>query len=66
MLNPIPKGKILFETIHIDHLGPINKGNATKKYVFVIIDFTKFVKLFTTKTTSDKEVIDYMINYVKT
>lgn len=30
LLNPISKGNALFETIHVDHLGPIHKNNSVK------------------------------------
>lgn len=64
LLNPIPKGNVPFETIHVDHLGPIHKNNSAKRYVFIIIDaFTMFVKLYATKTTSSREVIDCMLSY---
>lgn len=57
-LNPIPKREIPFETFHIDHFGPINKHVSLKKYIFLVIDaFSKFVRLFTIKSTDSKEAI---------
>lgn len=57
-LNSIPKGKIPFEVIHIDHYGPVDRRVFLKKYIFLIVDaFSKFVRLFATKTTSSKETI---------
>ena len=45
-LHSIPKGNMPFETIHIDHFGPVPIKNMKKRYVFLVIDgFTKFVKL---------------------
>lgn len=63
-LQNCPEDNIPFSTIHIDHYGPVDKQYANKKYVFVIIDaFTKFVKLFATKTTNSKEVINCLTQY---
>lgn len=69
-LRPIPKGHVPLDTLHIDHLGPIDKDCFVKKYVFLIVDaFSKFVKLYATKTTNSKEVMkalrDYFANYSK-
>lgn len=62
LLHPIPKGKRPFDTIHIDHLGPVYKNNSAKKHILVIIDaFTKFVKLYATKTTASSEAIACLI-----
>lgn len=36
LLHSIPKGNIPFETLHIDHFGPVTLKNARKKYVFRI------------------------------
>jgi len=60
-LHPIPKGNLPFETIHIDHFGPVDKRVSFKKYILLVVDaFSKFVKLFATKTTSSKETIYYL------
>lgn len=59
----IPKGNVPFSVIHIDHLGPIDKS-LPKRYVLVVIDaFTKFVKLYGTKTTSSKETVNCLLQY---
>lgn len=67
MLHSFPKGNVPFEIIHIDHYGPVDNGRV-KKHLFVIIDgFTKYVRLYATKTTNTKEVIlalkDYFRSY---
>lgn len=63
-LYPIPKGNLPFNTIHIDHLGPFEKAPRGYKYIFLVTDaFTKFVKLFLTKTTNSNEVIKHLKNY---
>lgn len=56
-LHSIPKEPVPFDTIHIDHFGPLPNILNKNKYILVIIDaFTKFVKLYPTNTTSTKEV----------
>ncbi|GBO35953.1 Retrovirus-related Pol polyprotein from transposon 297 [Araneus ventricosus] len=45
-------------TYHIDHLGPLESTNKNYKYVSAIIDaFTKFVWIYSTKSTTSAEVI---------
>jgi len=52
-LHCISKGQLPFEMFHIDHYGPIDKSKLVKRYLLVVIDsFTKFVKIYSTKTTS--------------
>ena len=63
-LHIVPKGKVPFSTIHIDHLGPIDQKNLIKRHILVVVDaFTKYVKLYATKTTSSKEAIASLIEY---
>ena len=63
-LHPIDKGCAPFNTIHIDHLGPFNKTSRKNQYLFVVIDaFTKFVRLYATKTTKTSEVIKHLESY---
>ncbi|CAI6370521.1 unnamed protein product [Macrosiphum euphorbiae] len=65
-LHPIPKTPIPFDTIHIDHYGPLEKTGKKNKYLFVIIDaFTKFVRLYPCKTTNTVEVIRHMNDYFR-
>ncbi|KAK9728531.1 Integrase zinc binding domain [Popillia japonica] len=60
-LHNIDKGNIPFDTIHIDHLGPLEKSKQYHRHVLVIIDaFTKFVKLFPCKSTTSQETIKYL------
>lgn len=67
-IHNIPKGKVPFAIIHVDHFGPINRTNVIKKYVLLIVDaFTKYVKLYAVKTTTSRETImclkDYFFSY---
>lgn len=64
-LHSIPKGREPFDTIHIDHLGPLSKSSSVRKrYIFLIVDaFTKYVKLYATRTTSTTEVVRCLTQY---
>lgn len=63
-LHNIPKGKVPFHTLHIDHCGPMDKKLLVKQYIFVVIDaFSKYVKLYATKTTASAEAIKCLENY---
>ena len=63
-LHSIPKKPIPFDTIHIDHFGPLPHTLNKNKHVLVVIDaFTKFVKLYPVKTTSTKEVCSALDKY---
>lgn len=58
------KGSVPFDTIHVDHFGPVDKTNAAKKYVFVIVDaFSKYVRFYAVKTTTTRETIRCLKNY---
>ncbi|XP_039490057.1 uncharacterized protein LOC120450884 isoform X1 [Drosophila santomea] len=64
-LHNIPKGNKPFEIIHIDHYGPVDLARP-KKHILVIVDaFTKFVRLYATKTTNTKEVIQSLNDYFR-
>ncbi|KAL4119867.1 hypothetical protein QTP88_012630 [Uroleucon formosanum] len=66
-LFSIPKGDKPFITLHIDHLGPLEKTNYKNKFIFVIIDaFSKFVRLYPCRTTKSDEVIKHLRNYFQT
>ena len=63
-VHGIPKGNVPFELIHIDHLGPIDRTDTVRKYVFVIVDaFTKYVKLYAVKSTKTRETIAHLKDY---
>lgn len=64
-LHSIPKGNKPFKIIHIDHYGPVDNSRL-KKIILVVVDgFTKFLRLYTTKTTNTKEVINALKNYFR-
>jgi len=51
--------------LHLDHYGPVAKGKANK-HIFPIVDgITKFVRLYTTKTTNTKEVLKALSDYFR-
>lgn len=53
------KDTIPFQTIHIDHFGPLEVTSENFKHIFVTIDaFTKFVWLFPTRSTGTDETIE--------
>ena len=63
-LHSIPKIPLPFDTIHIDHLGPLPSLQSKKKYILVVIDaFTKFTKLYPTTNTSSREVCNALNQY---
>lgn len=65
ILHNIPKKDRPFEVIHVDHFGPVDNSRS-KKHIFVVIDAcTKFVRLYATKTTIAKEVINAPRDYFR-
>lgn len=45
-LNPIDKGNLPFETIHVDHLGPFCESKEGNTYILLAVDgFTKYTWL---------------------
>ena len=63
-LHNIPKENVPFNMLHVDHFGPVDRANASKKYVFLIVDaFTKFVKLYAVKTTTSRDTIRCLKEY---
>ena len=63
----IPEDTTPFEVVHIDHHSTGDKSVYIHfKYIFVVIDpCTKFVRLYTIKTTNTKEVINALKNYFR-
>lgn len=54
-LHSIPKGNKPFNTVHIDHYSPLEKTSKQYKYIFLVFHaFTKFVKLYSCKSTESK------------
>ena len=65
-LNSIPKNKIPFDTIHIDHLGRLEKTDHGNKYILSVISaFTKFIKLYACKSTKTEEVMKHLNDYFR-
>lgn len=60
----IPKGNVPFDTIHIDHFGPLSTTRSRDKYVFAIVDaFSKHVKLYPVNTHGTKEACNALGRY---
>lgn len=56
-LQMIPKAPTPFDTLHIDHFGPLPAVTSKRKYILAVINaFTKFVRLYPVNSTSTKEV----------
>ena len=65
-LHSIPKGNLPFRTIHIDHMGPLEKSTQGHRHLFVIIHaFTKFVRLYPCKSTTTAEAIRKLKDYFR-
>lgn len=60
-LHLIDKGECPLETYHLDHLGPMPSTNKKYRHLFVVIDaFSKFVWIYTTKSTGSNEVVSHL------
>lgn len=58
-LNPIPKGDLPLDTLHCDHLGPLDATKKMYNYILTVIDgYTKFVWIYPVKTVTAKETVD--------
>ncbi|GBP03953.1 hypothetical protein EVAR_91088_1 [Eumeta japonica] len=64
-LNPIPKSDWPFDVLHIDHYGPVDNGRSLKHVLVVVDASTKFVRLYPTKTTRTKEVVQHLRDYFR-
>lgn len=63
-LHSIPKKPVPFDTVHIDHMGPLPSVKSKQNHVLVVIDaFTKYVNLYPANSTSTKEVIRSLEKY---
>lgn len=60
-LFSILKKPIPFDTIHIDHFGPLPMVRGVRKYILLVID--AFTKLFAVKSTGTKEVMVCLDKY---
>jgi len=66
LLNLIDKGNKPFQTIHIDHFGPINQTKGRFKHILVIVDaFSKFLTLYPVRTVAAKETCSKLSQYFK-
>ncbi|KAL6419184.1 hypothetical protein ACFW04_014057 [Cataglyphis niger] len=53
-----------FNTLYIDHYGPLKKEKNGYTHIFIVIDaFTKFVVLYPVKSTATKETIIVLKQY---
>ena len=65
-LHIFEKGNLPFDTIHVDHLVALMKTKAKNENIFAIVDgFTKYIRLFPTKTTNTAEVLKCLEIYCR-
>lgn len=65
-LHSVDKGNLPFQTIHVDHFGPLEKCGRGYRYILSVVDgFTKFIKLYPCKTTKTEEVIKHLLDYFR-
>lgn len=65
-LHSIPKGKLPFQTIHVDHYGPLEKTGKGYQYILSVVDgFAKFIKLYSCKDTKTEEIIRHLKDYFR-
>lgn len=63
-LYNIPKKPLPFDTIHIDHFGPLPSVTSRQKHILVIVDaFTKWTKVYPSVSTSTPEVCRILDKY---
>lgn len=63
-LHNIPKASVPFDTVHIDHYGPLPSVSSKRKHILAIIDgFTKHVQLYPVVSTGTKEVCCALLKY---
>lgn len=66
LLHNVLKGDKPFIMLHVDHLAPASRSHSLKKsrYIFLVIDaFSKYVKLYATKSTNASEAIKCLKSY---
>jgi len=65
-LHSIPKEKVSFATIHIDHFGPLEKiGKGYRRLLIVVDAFIKFIRIYSCKSTTIDESIKYLRDYFR-
>lgn len=63
-LYSIKKTPVPFDTLHVDHFGPLPSINSKRKHLFVVVDaFSKITKLYPVNSTGTREVIACLDRY---
>jgi len=66
-LHPIPIDDRLFETVHLDHVGPFLTSADGFKYILVVVDnFTKYVSLCAVEDSSAEKLIIQVQRFINT
>lgn len=61
-LHSIPKKPIPFDTIHVDHFGPLPSIISKKKHILVVVDaFTKHVKFYASRHKRSDNVVKQLL-----
>jgi len=65
LLHPIAVGKRPFDTVHLDHVGPLVITSNGSKYVLTFVDnFTKYVNFYPVAITSADETLQCVKKFV--
>lgn len=65
-LHSISKANVPFDTVHVDHYGPLSKTGRGFKHIFIIVDaFTKHIRLYPCKSTATREVLNHFKDYFR-
>lgn len=58
-LNPIEKGSVPLDMLHVDYLGPLPSTRKSYVHIFAVVDgFSKFAWLYATRSTSASEAVE--------
>lgn len=65
-LHCLPKGDLPFQTLHVYHLGPLEKAGRGYKHILSVVDgFTKFVRLYPCKSMTTEETLGHLTDYFR-
>ncbi|XP_018377468.1 PREDICTED: LOW QUALITY PROTEIN: uncharacterized protein K02A2.6-like [Trachymyrmex cornetzi] len=65
-LHGIPKESLPFATMHVDHIGPLEKTGKGYRHLLIVIDaFTKFIRIYPCKSTTTEESVKHLRDYFR-
>ncbi|XP_018370142.1 PREDICTED: uncharacterized protein K02A2.6-like [Trachymyrmex cornetzi] len=62
-LHEIPKEPLPFATVHVDHIGPLEKTGKGYRHLIVIDAFTKFIRIYPCKSTTTEKTVKHLRDY---